>query len=130
VLTDASKYLLACGAGTVLTPKTELDVEVTSRVNPHRSPTQSPLRISGQIYEMTESGRVGLAGAWLGLEHHGSDAPFLDAAADADGRYAACGIPAGWPMVVSASKPGYVNSYVWHQFGADSTFDIELKRLP
>jgi hypothetical protein len=128
ILPDASKYSLACAAAVELRGPAQLNVEITSSANPQRSPVSSPLRVTGQIYEMTPVGRIGVSGATIGMDHHGPDAPFYSVVSDADGRYTACGIPAGWPIAFWTGKPGYDDSYVWHQFNADSTVDIELTR--
>ena len=88
----------------------------------------APLRVTGRVYETTPDGRVGISGAVISMEHHGPDAPFYSVVADAEGRYIACGIPRGWPISFWVWRQGYEESYVWHQFAADDTVDIELKR--
>jgi hypothetical protein len=128
ILEGSTLYQQTCGAGTELSADTRLDVEITSHANPQRSPTMTPLRVSGQVYEMTASGRIGIAGASIGLEHHAPDAPFLDVVTDADGRYTICGIPRSWPIAFWVGKSGYSDSYTWRSFGADGTLDIELQR--
>ena len=128
VLANSSTPRQVCGALAALTATTQLDIEVTSRADPQPSPTMPPLRLTGQVYETTPAGRVGVGGALVYLEWH-SDGPFLEVYADADGRYVACGIPANRPMAVSAWQEGFNNPYVWHQFSADATLDLELKRL-
>ena len=117
-----------CGATAVLGPATELNLEITSRANPQRSESPAPLRITGQIYEMTSAGRVGLAGAGIGLEWIAPDSPFVDFSTDKDGRYTACGIPAFTQMAFWIVEAGYREHYEWHSFAADATLDIELKR--
>jgi hypothetical protein len=129
LLANSATHRQVCGAAAVLTAATELDVEITSRADPQPSPTLPAVRISGQMYEMTPAGRAGVGGAVLYLEWY-NDAPFLYVYADEEGRYLACGIPrnwqiAFWPLVW---HQGFEDPYVWHQFNADSTLDIELKR--
>jgi len=128
ILEASTLHQQTCGAGTELTADTRLDVEITSQANPQRSPAMPPLRVSGQVYEMTPVGRVGIGGASVGLEHHATDAPFLDVVTDADGRYTACGIPRGWQIALWVGKSGYSDTYTWKSFSADGTFDIELQR--
>jgi hypothetical protein len=128
VLASSATHDQVCGAGVELGVETQLDVEITSRANPQPSPTMPPLRVAGQVYEMTPAGRVAVSGASIGMDHHGPDSPFFTVFSDAEGRYTACGIPANWPMAFWTGKPGYVDSYVWHRFIADSAVDIELKR--
>jgi hypothetical protein len=112
----------------VLSAVTELDLEITSTSNPQPSPTMPPLRVSGQIFEMTSNGRVGVGGASIGLDWMGPDSPFITVNADKNGRYTTCGIPAHAPIAFWALKAGYTDSYTWHQFSTDGTLDIELTR--
>lgn len=128
ILAGAANYRQVCGAGVELGATTIIDVEITSDANPQPSPTMPPLTVTGQVYEITPAGRVGISGAWVGLEHHAPDAPFLTVFSGADGRYAACGIPSDWALAFWAGRTGYSDTYVWHRFSADSTVDIELKR--
>lgn len=128
VLANSRTHRQVCGALAVLTATTQLDVEVTSRENPQPSPTVPPLRLTGQVYETTPTGRVGIGGALVYFESH-SDASFLEVYADADGRYTACGIPANRPIAISPWQEGFDNPYAWHQFSADATLDLELKRV-
>jgi hypothetical protein len=116
-----------CGASTVLDATTQLDVEVTSKVNPQ--PSKAPLTITGQVYEMTATGRVGVAGAEINIDW-ANDGPFLDLVADSNGYYTACGIPANRPMGFSVLPPRYEynGTYGWHVFSTDATRDFELKR--
>lgn len=125
---NSATHRQVCGAAAVLGVATQLDVEVTSRANPQPSPTMPPLRVSGQIYETTSAGRVGLDGAVIGMEWMAPDSPFLDVQTDKGGRYTACGIPASTPIAFWTGKTGYLDTYVWHDFSADSSLDIELKR--
>lgn len=129
VLANSATHRQVCGAFAELSATTRLDVEITSKANPQPSPTLPPLRVTGQMYETTPSGRVGVAGAVLYIEW-ANDAPFLYVYADAEGRYTACGIPANrriafWPLVW---HQGYDDPYDWHEFSGDTTFDIELHR--
>lgn len=126
--------LQICGALPALTASTLQDLEVTSTANPQRSPDPAPLRVTGQIYEMTQTGRVGLGGAVIHV-YYASDGYLFTAVADADGYYQACGIPANRPMAfevarnVSAGYNGeYEVPYLWYSFNADTTRDIELRR--
>lgn len=129
VAIDSPSHRQICGAGTDLRVGARLDVEITSRSNPQPSPTMPPLRVSGQVYEMTPAGRVGVSDAWIGVDHHANDSPFFTVFTDAGGRYSMCGIPANWPIAFDAGKSGYDGSRVWHHFGAETTVDIELLRL-
>ena len=86
-----------CGALPPLTATTQLDLEVTSSANPERSSNPAPLRVTGQIYEMTPAGRVGLGGAVIYV-YLANDGYFLTVVADAEGYYLACGIPANRPL--------------------------------
>ena len=128
----SANHRQVCGAGIELGAVTQLDVEITPTANPQPSPTMPPLRVTGQVYEMTPAGRVGVSGAWIGMDHHLPDSPFLTVFTDADGRYAACGIPPNWPIGFDTGKTGYevAANTVWHYFRADTTLDIELRRLP
>ena len=128
LLTNSPAHQQVCGAGTELRGSATLDVEITSTASPQPSPTMPPLRVAGQVYEMTPGGRVGVRDAWIALEHHGPDAPFLTLSTGADGRYAMCGIPANWQISFDVGKTGYDRSYAWHTFTGDTTVDIELRR--
>jgi hypothetical protein len=87
-----------------------------------------PLRLTGQVYETTPAGRVGVGGALVAFDWH-SDGTFFELYAGADGRFTACGIPANRPIAVSAWQQGFDGPYEWRQFAADTTLDLELKRL-
>jgi hypothetical protein len=128
ILTDSPAHQQVCGAGTELRTITTLDVEITSKANPQPSRTMPPLRVAGQVYEVTSSGRVGVRDAWVALEHHAPDAPFLTIHTGGDGRYTLCGIPANWQISFDVGKTGYDGSYAWHTFTGDTTVDIELRR--
>jgi hypothetical protein len=132
VLAGSPTYQQVCGAGAELSAATQLDVEITSRSNPQPSPTMPPLRVTGQVYEMTPAGRVGVSGASIGMDHHLPDAPFLTVFTDADGRYRACGIPANWPIGFDVGKSMYevADRTYWRHFNADTTLDIEVRRMP
>jgi hypothetical protein len=61
----------ACGATAVLSASTQLDVEISPR--PGRPPSSvTPLRVSGQLFQNTSAGRVGVSrgeiALWLSLE--------------------------------------------------------------
>jgi hypothetical protein len=129
VLANSPGRRQVCGAYAELTAMTQLDVEITSIADPQPSPTLPSVKVTGQMYEMTPGGRVGVGGAELYMEWH-NDMPFLSVYADANGNYTACGIPANrpiafWPFVW---HQGFEDPYVWHQFSGDTTIDIELKR--
>ena len=121
-------YRLVCGAAANLGPATRLDVEITSSANPQPSPTNPPLRITGQVYEMTPAGRVGVDRATVWLEWKASDSPFVSFDTGSDGRYTMCGIPPNTLVAFGVWKEGYDDPYDWHTFGGDSTVDIEMKR--
>jgi hypothetical protein len=128
ILPATLTYQLACGAAAELTPATRLDVEITSSANPQPSPTNPPLRISGQVYEMTAPGRVGVDRATVWLEWKASDSPFVAFVTGSDGRYTMCGIPPNTLLAFGVWKEGYDDPYDWHTFGGDGTVDIELRR--
>jgi hypothetical protein len=128
ILTNSPAHQQVCGAGTELSGTATLDVEITSKANPQPSPTMPPLRVTGQVYEMARTGRVGVRDAWIALEHHAPDAPFLTFYTGADGRYTMCGIPPNWQISFDVGKTGYDGSYAWHTFTGDMTLDIELRR--
>jgi hypothetical protein len=122
-------HLQLCGAGALLNTTTQLDLEITSRANPQPSPTLPPLRVTGQIYETTPVGRVGLADAVIYMQALAGDTLFLlEVRPDKNGRYTACGLPAHWPIAFWTGATGYLDTFVWHRFGTDGTLDIELKR--
>ena len=70
---------------------------------------------------------VGVGGALIAFESL-FELPLLQIFADADGRYEACGIPANRPIAVGAWQDGFDSPYARHQFTADTTLDLELKR--
>jgi hypothetical protein len=116
-----------------LSANTQQDLEVTTIANPQRSPVPAPLTVTGEIYEATPAGRVGLGGAVIYLEW-AFESNFLTVVADAEGRYQACGIPASRPMkfeVFRSVTEGYdpeCANYIWGwDFGTAPTRDIELK---
>lgn len=127
----STDYPQLCAAGLQLRAgAAELDVEITSSANPQPSPTMPHLIISGQIYEMTSAGRVGIAGAYFGVDWNVDSPLFGGLFTDADGRYSLCGIPRGWLIEFLAGKPGrYTDVAIWRGFDANTTFDVELKRL-
>jgi hypothetical protein len=91
-----------------------------------------PLRVSGQLFQITPAGRVGLSRGSLDLSlsldasaQTTSTAFFLEVDADANGNYLACGLPANWPIRFTS---GYEDYQKWHQFGADGTLDIERRQ--
>jgi hypothetical protein len=128
VRTHSATHRQICGATAELDLVTQLDVEITSGTTRQPSSTTlPPVRVTGQIYEMTPAGRVGIDGAEIYTEW-ASDGPFQTFYAGADGRYTACGIPADWPIGFETSRRGYNGFYVRRQFSADSIFDIELER--
>jgi hypothetical protein len=116
-----------CGALAELDQTTRLDLEITSRANPQPSPMMPPLKVSGQVFETTPAGRVGVGGAQVVFEWY-YEVTVLDIYADADGHYEACGIPANRPIAVGAWQEGFEGPYARHQFSADTTLDLELKR--
>ena len=128
VIANSATHRQVCGAFAVLSTATELDVEITLRANPQPSPTMPPLRVTGQIYEHTPTGRVGLDGAEMYIERTWPESNFLTVYPDKDGRYTACGIPANTLLAFGIEKTEYVGTFSWYQFGADTTLDIGLKR--
>ena len=128
---SADGYLQLCAAGVKVGPGGgDLDIEVTSSGNPEPSPGPRALVVSGQIYEMTPAGRVGLAGATLAVDWSSDTWLWGAISADAEGRYTMCGIPAGWPLTIYAGKPESGHEYVsvGAVFNATATFDIEVRR--
>lgn len=128
VLADSRSHQQVCGAARAAGVTTDVDVEITSSANPLPSPTMPPLRVAGQIYETTPSGRVGVAGASIGLEWLAQDSLFITVNADRNGRYSICGIPPNAQIAFWTIKTGYTDTYVWHEFTADMPLDIELTR--
>jgi len=120
----------ACGATAILSASTQLDVEISPR--PGRPPSSvTPLRVSGQLFQNTSAGRVGVSrgeiALWLSLEASTQTTFtvfFLEVDADENGNYLACGLPANWPIQFVSGFEDYER---WHQFGADATLDIERK---
>jgi hypothetical protein len=106
-----------------------LDLEVTSAANPQPSPTMPPLKVTGQVYETTPAGRVGVGGVEVWIEWQ-PDTTFLTVRTDENGRYTACGIPVGWPIEFSPwfANHTYEQLSRWYQFLSDTTVDFELKR--
>jgi hypothetical protein len=120
-----------CAAAVQVGPGTaDLDLEVTSLFGPQPSPAKRPLVISGQVYEMTSAGRVGIAGADLAVEWNYDSWLWGAIFTDDDGRYSICGIPAGWSLNFVAGKRESGFDYIYRAavFHVDTTFDIELKR--
>jgi hypothetical protein len=128
VLASSPSHQQICGAATNLRGSTELDVEITSKSNPQASPTMPPLTITGQIYETTPNGRVGLDGASVYTEWMAPDSGFMTFNADKNGRYTACGIPPHTQIAFWVFKTGYNDPYVWHEFNENGSVDIELTR--
>jgi hypothetical protein len=129
---NTASHAQVCGATTVLSATTQLDVEITSRTNRQRSLTMPPLRVSGQVFQITPAGRVGLSRTEIALDlsldasaQTTSTAFFLEVDADADGNYVACGLPANWPIRFTS---GYEDYRAWHQFSADAMLDIERRQ--
>jgi hypothetical protein len=108
----------------------ELDLEITSRTNPQPSSGPRPLVVSGQVYEMTSAGRMGVAGAHVAVAWNYDSWLWGAIFADADGRYAICGIPAGWKLTFVAGLPESGFEYVDQEavFHGSGTFDLEVKR--
>jgi hypothetical protein len=132
VSANTASHAQVCGATSVLSATTQLDVEITSRTNRQPSLTMPPLRVSGQLFQMTLAGRAGLSRGSLDLSlsldasaQTTSTAFFLEVDADANGNYLACGLPANWPIRFIS---GYEDYQKWHQFGADGTLDIERQQ--
>jgi hypothetical protein len=132
VSATTASHAQVCGATTVLNAITQLDVEITSRANRQGSLMMPPLRVSGQLFEGTPAGRVGVSRGEITLElsldasiETTSTAFFLEVDADASGKYLACGLPANWPIRFTS---GYEDYQRWHQFGADGTLDIERRQ--
>jgi hypothetical protein len=128
VFPRSSLHRQVCGAGADLRDGTHLDVHITSNTNPQRSPFLTPLEISGQVYETTLAGRVGVSGATIRVDHHLTDAQFFDVVTDVNGFFTTCGIPLGWRIGFGARKAGFQQRYVWQAFGGNTTMDIELLR--
>ena len=120
-------HMLPCGAFTPLAVSGVLDLDVTSRANPQPSPAPAPVQVTGQVYEVTPAGRVGVADAYVYFDWYW-ESPYFAVRADGNGRYAVCGIPPNWQMGVGAWQDGYWEAYAYRYFQRDTTFDIELKR--
>ena len=128
IASETSTHRQVCGAAVRLSPGAQLDVEITPRADPQTSPTVPPVRVTGQIFEMTPAGRRGIGGASIYVDYLFPDLPFLGISADADGHYTACGIPEFARVALWAAAAGYDESGSWFQFTTDRTLDIELKR--
>jgi hypothetical protein len=85
--------------------------------------------VTGQVYETTPAGRVGVGGVEVWIEWQ-PDTTFLTVRTDENGRYTACGIPVGWPIEFSPwfANHTYEQLSRWYQFLSDTTVDFELKR--
>ena len=132
VSANTASHAQVCGATTVLSAATQLDVEITSRTNRQRSLTMPPLRVGGQLFRITPAGRVGVSHGEIALAlsldasaQTASTAFFLEVDADANGNYLACGLPANWPIRFVS---GFEDYQAWHQFSADATLDIERRQ--
>ena len=132
VTANTASHAQVCGTTAVLDQPTQLDVEITSRTSRQPSLTTPPLRVSGQVFRMTPTGRVGLSHAEMALELSlDASAPtipsafFLEVDADANGNYLACGLPANWPIQFTS---GFEDYRAWHQFSADTTLDIQRRQ--
>lgn len=117
-----------CAAFVPLRGATQLDMEITSTANPQLSLSPTPLRITGQVYEMTPDGRKGVGRATVGFDW-AYESTLFQVEADADGRFSACGIPHGWPLMMGAGQEGYITFYERKSFISHTTIDIELKRV-
>jgi hypothetical protein len=132
VTANTAAHAQVCGATSILSAATQLDVEITSRTNRQPSLTMPPLRVSGLLFQMTPAGRVGVSRGEIALElsldasaQTTSTAFFLEVDADANGNYLACGLPANWPIRLTS---GFEDYQRWHQFSADATLDIERRQ--
>jgi hypothetical protein len=132
VTANTASHAQVCGATSVLRATTPLDVEITSRTSRQLSLTAPPLRVSGQLFQMTPAGRVGVSRGEIALTlsldaqaQTTSTAFFLEVDADVNGNYLACGLPADWPIRFTS---GFADYQAWHQFSADATLDIERRQ--
>jgi hypothetical protein len=132
VTANTAAYAQVCGATADLRATTPLDVEITTRPNRRPSLTMPPLRVSGLLFQMTPSGRVGVSRGEIALAlsmdasaQTTSTAFFLEVDTDANGNYLACGLPANWPIRFIS---GFEDYQAWHQFSADATLDIERRQ--
>jgi hypothetical protein len=132
VTANTASHAHVCAATSVLQGATLLDVEITSRTSRQPSLTVPPLRVSGQLFQTTPAGRVGISRGEIGLElsldssaQTTQTAFFLEVDADANGYYLACGLPANWPIRFTS---GFEDYQAWHQFTADATLDIERRQ--
>jgi hypothetical protein len=132
VTANTAAHAQVCGATSVLSAMTQLDVEITSRTRRQPSLTMPPLRVSGLLFRNTPSGRVGVSFGEIALDlsldasvQTTSAAFFLEVDADANGNYHACGLPANWPIRFTS---GFEDYQAWHTFSADATLDIERRQ--
>jgi hypothetical protein len=132
VSANTEGHAQVCGATAALSATTQLDVEISSRTNQQPSLTTPPLRVRGQLFQMTPAGRVGVSRGEIALAlsldasaQTTSTAIFLEVHADASGNYLACGLPANWPILFIS---GFEDYQKWHQFSADATLDIERRQ--
>ena len=133
VTANTAAYAQVCGATSVLSTTTPLDVEVTTRNNRRPSLSMPPLHVSGLLFQATPAGRMGVSHGEIALElsldpvaHTSSAAFFLEVDADATGNYLACGLPPNWPIRFTS---GFEDYQAWHQFSGDTTLDIERRKL-
>ena len=131
VTANTATHAQVCGATSVLGATTQLDLEITSRTSRQPSLTMPPLRVSGQLFQITPAGRIGVSRGEIALElsldasaQTTSRAFFLEVDADTNGNYLACGLPANWPIHFIS---GFEDYQAWHQFSADGTLDIERR---
>ena len=133
VTANTAEYAQVCGATSVLSATTPLDVEITTRNNRRPSLSMPPLRVSGLLFQTTPAGRVGVSRGEIALElsldpvaQTTAAAFFLEVDADATGNYLACGLPANWPIRFIS---GFEDYQAWHTFSGDTTLDIERRKF-
>jgi len=107
-----------------------IDLEIVSNDNLMMQATTAKPRISGTIYEMINGVRIPVSGAWVYFDAF-DDLVAASVYSSVDGTYALCRLTSiGWGQGIYAGKPGYEWAYTHMDLlpGADTKFDIELKR--
>ena len=95
VTANTATHAQICGTTSVLRATTELDVEITSRISRLQpSLTMPPLRVRGQLFQLTPAGREGVSRGEIALDlsldasaQTTSTAFFLEVDADVNGNY-------------------------------------------
>ena len=109
------------------------DVALVSRENLAAANAQVPTipgtrRVSGVVYEVTESGRRPIEAAGVGWDASELDSVVADTWSDAAGHYVLCGLPTRQIQGLFATTGFGSVSYVSVDAGSDAVVDIEMRR--